>query len=314
MDADNGNAHSEPTEHKIHSRRTSRLAHRPYDHSQAHARHHLRPRHAGVTLESPANTSPAADPAATQPATPDVAPSPVHPSVARATQRVVVNRRANAAGIKTSSRPRMDFTPKTAAPAPSTPRHTPASVLKQQAIAKALHDAPSHHKQAPEHHTPRPPRSRKAQLGRALSVASASLGILVLGGYFTYLYMPNISVRVAAAQTGVDATYPSYRPTGYSLDGPIAYNNSEVKLNFASNAGDQTFAVTQASSRWDSSAVLENYVKPAAGNSYITTRDNGLTIYTYDGKAAWVNNGVFYTIDGSAHLPDEQIRRIATSM
>ena len=208
----------------------------------------------------------------------------------------------------------MDFTPKAAAPAPSTPRHTPASVLKQQAIAKALHDAPSHHKQAPEHHAPRPPRSRKAQLGRALSVASASLGILVLGGYFTYLYMPNISVRVAAAQTGVDATYPSYRPTGYSLDGPIAYNNSEVKLNFASNAGDQTFAVTQANSHWDSSAVLENYVKPAAGNSYITTRDNGLTIYTYDGKAAWVNNGVFYTIDGSAHLPDEQIRRIATSM
>ena len=147
-----------------------------------------------------------------------------------------------------------------------------------------------------------------------MSIAGASLGLLLLGGYFTYLYMPNISVRVAAVQSGVNATYPSYQPTGYSLDGPVAYTNNEVKLRFAANAGPQTFAITQTKSNWDSSAVLENYVKPEVGNSYVTTRDNGLTVYTFDSKAAWVSNGTFYTIDGDAPLTNEQVRRIATSM
>ena len=37
--------------------------------------------------------------------------------------------------------------------------------------------------------------------------------------------MPTLSVRVAASQAGIDASYPSYRPDGYALNGPVTYGD-----------------------------------------------------------------------------------------
>ena len=126
--------------------------------------------------------------------------------------------------------------------------------------------------------------------------------------------MPNLSVRVAAAQAGIDATYPSYRPDGYKLNGPVAYNQGEVSMKFAANAGPQDFTIVQSKTNWDSSAAKENYVKPKWGDNVMQYTEHGLTIYAHDGDAAWVNNGILYTIDGDAPLSASQIRGIATSM
>jgi hypothetical protein len=187
------------------------------------------------------------------------------------------------------------------------PAPRPAQIIKQEAITEALANAPSHRtNHAKSEHVKKRPRT--------LSIASVSLALLLLGGYFTYLNMPSLSVRVAAAQAGVDASYPEYRPDGYSLHGPIAYSQGEVTMKFAANAGPQNFTVNQAKSNWDSSAVLDNYVKDKAGDNYITYNERGLTIYTFDGNAAWVNGGILYTINGNAPLSSDQIRRIATSM
>jgi len=177
-------------------------------------------------------------------------------------------------------------------------------------VSEALHSAPSHQKNAHKEHKPK--NSRKTS--RILSIASASLALLLLGGYFTYLNMPNLSVRVAAAQAGIDASYPSYRPDGYSLNGPVAYDQGEVSMKFAANAGPQNFAITQTKTDWDSSALKENYVKAKWGENATQYTENGLTIYALDGDAAWVNNGILYTIDGDAPLSSSQIRGIATSM
>jgi hypothetical protein len=140
------------------------------------------------------------------------------------------------------------------------------------------------------------------------------IGLLLLTGYFTYINLPNLSVRVAAAQAGIDATYPEYRPVGYRLNGPVAYKNGEVSMNFASNSGPVSFSLNQSKSSWDSSALLEKYVNPKSDGKYATYSDDGLTIYTYGTDAAWVNGGILYTVDGSAMLSNEQIRRMATSM
>lgn len=181
----------------------------------------------------------------------------------------------------------------------------PAQTIKQEVVAKAL--ANSKKSEASKH-------SLKKRFPRAFSAASASLAVLVLGGYLTYLNMPTISIRVAAVQAGIDASYPDYRPDGYRLSGPIAYNDGEVNMRFAATAGPQNFSVTEKKSSWDSSAVLENYITPKAGKEYVTYTEGGLTIYTYDNKAAWVNGGILYTIDGDAPLSNDQIRRIATSL
>jgi hypothetical protein len=190
----------------------------------------------------------------------------------------------------------------------ATPAPKPSQVIKEEAIQESIASAPSHtanHKQV---------KQPKKRLPRFMSVASASLALLLLGGYFTYLNMPSLSVRVAAAQAGVNASYPSYHPDGYSLNGPVAYTQGQVNMKFASNSGPQNFTVSQSKTSWDSSAVLDNYIKQKAGDNYLTYDEHGLTIYTYGGNAAWVNGGVLYTITGDAPLSSDQIRHIATSM
>jgi len=149
---------------------------------------------------------------------------------------------------------------------------------------------------------------------RVSSVVAACVALVLLGGYLTYLNMPNLSVRVAAAQAGVNASFPQYRPDGYRFDGPIAYASGEVTINFQANGGNQRFTIKQKASDWDSQAVLDNYVAKKSNNQYVTSSESGLTIYTFDNKAAWVNKGIFYSIDGDAPLSSEQILRIAGSM
>jgi hypothetical protein len=193
------------------------------------------------------------------------------------------------------------------APQPAAQAPKPSQIIKQEAIAQAMQTAPDHNR------TEKAPKQVK-KIRRFASVGSVSLALLLLGGYFTYLNMPSLSVRVAAAQSGVDASYPEYRPDGYSLSGAVAYSQGQVSMKFAANGGDQNFTINQSKSNWDSVAVLDNYVKEKAGDKYITYSERGLTIYTYNSNAAWVNGGVLYTINGDAPLSSDQIRRIATSL
>ena len=190
-----------------------------------------------------------------------------------------------------------------ATPAAHAPK--PAHDIKNEAIESALSTAVRNEKQ---HKQP-----RKRRLSRFASVGASALALLLLGGYFTYINMPNLSVRVAATQAGFDATYPEYRPDGYRLSGPIAAKDNEVSMKFASTAGTQNFTLKQEKSSWDSLAVRE-YVANLSDDNAITTAVDGLTIYIYGSNAAWVNGGVLYTMNGDAPLSGEQIRRIATSM
>jgi hypothetical protein len=182
----------------------------------------------------------------------------------------------------------------------------PSKVIKQEAIQQAMNQAPD--RRTAEKQQPKKKRSR------LFSLASAGLALLLLGGYFTYLNMPSLSVRVAAAQAGVDASFPGYHPDGYSLNGPVAFSDGQVNMKFAANAGTHNFTISQSKSSWDSTAVFENYVKEKAGENYLTYSERGLTIYTFGGNAAWATDGILYTIEGDAPLSGDQIRRIATSL
>jgi hypothetical protein len=179
----------------------------------------------------------------------------------------------------------------------------PSQVLKQEAIKEAVANTTKQTKQY----------KRGFRHPGALSIITAAFALVILGGYLTYLNMPSLSVRVAAVAAGVNASYPDYRPDGYRLNGPVAYDQGQVSMKFVANAGPQNFTIKQAKSSWDSAAVLDNYVKPKVGNDYATYSERGLTIYTFDGGVAWVNGGILYTIDGNAPLSGEQIRHIATS-
>lgn len=148
---------------------------------------------------------------------------------------------------------------------------------------------------------------------RIINLSAISLVVLLIIGYFTYLNIPSLSVKIASAQAGIGATYPDYHPDGYSLNGPVTYTDGEVIINFKANTGESKYIIKQARSTWDSSAV-KNMVNNDSNGEFITTEENGLTIYTYNGNATWVNGGVLYTISSDSHLSGDQIRRIATSL
>lgn len=178
-----------------------------------------------------------------------------------------------------------------------------AQTIKQEAITKAL-----------EKPTAKPKKESffKRHL-KFINIFVLSIIMIVIAGYFTYQKMPNLSVRVANAQAGINATYPEYRPDGYSLDGPVSYGDGEVTINFHANTGSTNYTIKQSKSSWDSSA-LKNQVTEDSKDIFNTTEERGLTIYTYNNNTVWVNGGILYTITGDAPLSSDQIRRIATSL
>lgn len=181
-----------------------------------------------------------------------------------------------------------------------------AKEVKEAQIAKALA-------------TPKPPKKKSAKKQaskkiRTLIIIASSVIILGLSAFIAWRLIPTISVSVAAAQAGISASYPEYTPDGYSLSQPVTYSDGEVDLKFTSNSNDNYYTIYQTRSSWDSSAVLDNVVSPAAGANYVTTKERGLTIYTYENSAAWVNGGILYKIVSKAPLSGEQIRRIAVSL
>lgn len=184
------------------------------------------------------------------------------------------------------------------------PVHKPAKQIKEEAIAEALSKPAVKHKR----------KNIFKRHPRLFNAFTFSIIFILIAGYFTYLNMPSLSVKIASAQAGISASYPEYRPDGYSLSGPITYSDGEVAINFHANTGNSKFAIKQSKSSWDSSAVKNKIDKDSKGQ-YITTEEKGLTIYTYGGgNAAWVNGGILYAISGDAPLSSDQIRRIATSL
>jgi hypothetical protein len=148
---------------------------------------------------------------------------------------------------------------------------------------------------------------------RLVTILSSTLALLILGGYLTYITLPSISLKVAASRAGVNASMPEYKPDGYSLDGPITYSPGEVVISYKSNTNEAGYKIIQKATNWDSQAVLDNYVNKLADN-YLTFQEKGITVYTFGNKAAWVNGGLLYTIDGDAALSSDQILKVATSI
>lgn len=144
-------------------------------------------------------------------------------------------------------------------------------------------------------------------------VSSLVLGLLSLAslGYLVYLNLPDISIKVSASQVGIETAFPSYRPSGYNLDGFVSVVDNKVSMSFK-NSSD-SYTITEERSTWDSLALFDNFVEKEWPDA-IVSKERGLTIYINENDAAWVNGGVLYKIAGSTELTKQQIHDIAISM
>lgn len=234
-------------------------------------------------VSAPAQNKPVASSSAPVKAASVDKPAIVHPTVARA-----LARRSAQKPVTTKQ--------------PATAKQT-----KEAAITKAL-TIPK----APQKRIDTRPWYQRARV----LIGIAAIIVIIAGGlYAAYRFVPSISVSIAAMQAGVGASYPEYTPDGYTLHHPVSYSDGEVKLEFVSNSNNaEQYSITQKQSSWDSTAVLDNVVRPKAGDNYTTTKERGLTIFMYNNDAYWVNGGILYSIQGNAPLSGDQIRRIATSL
>ena len=192
-----------------------------------------------------------------------------------------------------------------------------AQELKDQAIKAALASASS------DKSSKSKTRKSKAKdsgehmhfgMGRiALALACAAAAVFVIV-YFVNLNMPDISMRVAAMQTGMDPSYPGYIPRGYIISS-ITSEDNKITMEFTDSSTGGKFTLVEEKSSWDSNALESNYVKKASGDNYTVIREQGLTIFISGSDAAWVNGGILFKIDTvSGTLTNKQIRSIATSL
>ena len=157
--------------------------------------------------------------------------------------------------------------------------------------------------------------STKRSLGAKKLLLAFGCAALAVGvvGYFVSVNTPDISVRVAAMQTGIDATYPTYIPRGYSLS-DIVSEDKKISMTFSSS-DNTSFTLSEEKSSWDNETLEASYVKQTWGNNYTSVREQGITIFISGSNAAWINGNILYKIDASGNnLTKKQIKSIVTSL
>ena len=182
-----------------------------------------------------------------------------------------------------------------------------AQELKNAAIEKAL--ASTMKSQATEK-SPRMHFGFKRMLLALVCSAAAVFAIV----YFVNLNAPNISLKVAAMQTGIEASYPAYVPRDFSLS-DITSENGKITLNFKNSSTGEGFSLVEEKSSWDTNALLNNFVREEYKENYVVIKEQGLTIYISGSNATWVNGGIIYKLKNPTNsLTKKQIKSIAVSL
>lgn len=159
------------------------------------------------------------------------------------------------------------------------------------------------------------PIRKLARLPRWLTIAILLALALLVATFITWRDIPQVAVRVAGSRAHIRATVPEYTPLGFSFSGPVTYSDTAVTLKYKDKTSPaRQYSLTQTKSSWNSESLAANVVSPAA--QVQTSQVQGTTVYIYGAgnDAAWVNNGVKYTIKNDASLSSDQILRIVQSM
>lgn len=158
--------------------------------------------------------------------------------------------------------------------------------------------------------------TKKAGSGAKRFVLAFACAAVVVGaiGYYVSTSTPDLSVKVAAMQSGIDASYPGYVPRTYVLS-DIVSEEGKLTMTFSSSAENASFTLSEEKSAWDNETLEANYVKRTFGTNYTSVREQGITIYISGSNAAWVNGGIVYKLEASGNnLTKKQIKTIVTSL
>jgi hypothetical protein len=184
------------------------------------------------------------------------------------------------------------------------PQPDQASVIGEM-VERALRNATSHEQ------TYSLPKRRRVPSPLA-SVGIIAAALVIMGGFVAYQNVTNIKVRLASSKAGFAASAPDYHPAGYHLS-KLDAAPGVVALNFQ-NSADKSYAITEKTSDWDSDALRDGFLA-TSGQTYQTVQTAGQTLFLYGQNAAtWVNRGVWYQVQSSGSLSNQQLVQLATSL
>lgn len=177
--------------------------------------------------------------------------------------------------------------------------------LFKKAMADAKHDVykPSHR---------RSNKSHKAK--KVLKFSTVAAIVIAIIGFVLLQNLTLIYVKMASSKAGFSAQLPNYQPSGFSLKKPIKADPGQIVMQYISKSDERNFAIIQKASNWNTKSLLDNFIL-SNNKTYQTLEDSGKTIFIYDSNnATWVNGGIWYQLEGTAQLNNEQIVRIANGM
>lgn len=221
-----------------------------------------------------------------------------------------------------------NVTAPTAKVAPLAVKEAPGSILRQieSQVQQAVHTTVNPFQHAIEQATSHTqPKAKKASTHhkiarrlnvhpRIVSMSAGALALIVLGGFFAYQNAPNLTMRVAAARAGVQGSLPSYKPAGFSMNGPVSFTPGQITIAYKSNSDNRNFRLVQKSTEWNSETLLNKFVAKDQ-RPYQSYQEDDKTIYIYDSNnATWIERGVWYQVEGNGALSSDQLLRIANSL
>jgi hypothetical protein len=134
-----------------------------------------------------------------------------------------------------------------------------------------------------------------------------------MSGYIWLENYPKLALQSASTQAGLNASLPGYLPSSYNL-ADTQTRPGLVTLSFTSPSAGEILKIKQHRTSWDSHSLLDNYVAKQT-DDYSTIHGQGLTLYVFGhNQVAWVNHGIWYSIEGAGRLSREQLLKIAYSL
>jgi hypothetical protein len=185
----------------------------------------------------------------------------------------------------------------------------------ERLLDEALTQADSH-KEALRYYAARHFWQRRWFSGPKRWILISALPLIILGGLvFAWKTVPQFSVKIAGLRAHISPVVPSYKPDGYAIASPAKAASGLVSISYQSTIDPaQNYEITQGQSNLTSTSIAQSVVPKGAAVQTSQVQGNTVYIYGSHNDAAWVNNGVLYTIKDKASLNSDQLIKIVQGL
>ncbi len=188
---------------------------------------------------------------------------------------------------------------------PKAPKASAPSVMEKQVEKATAHN--SHTRETT------PKKGLLHKLATPAGLLPVFVTTMAIAGFLVYQNIPSISMRVAANRAGFNARLPE-SPIGFGVDGPVVVDGGRVSVRFRSNTDTRNATLHQQPSNLDTDSLRLGFLEQN-DIEYQTYSRNGSTIFIYgDSQATWLNQGVWFTLEGESRLSPAQILDLASSI